>query len=89
MPDLASLTPLELADLLQQAYAADHELPGEHLTDPVARRDLARLLDHDEALKFAVVEAWLEDREAFEDAALYWLDAEFLGDLEWPDREED
>ncbi|ULH18280.1 hypothetical protein MF271_22720 (plasmid) [Deinococcus sp. KNUC1210] len=89
MPDLASLTPLELADLLQAAYAADHDLSGEHLTDPVARHDLARLLDHDEALKSAVVEAWLEDREAFEDATLCWLDAEFLGELEMPDREED
>ncbi|ULH18282.1 hypothetical protein MF271_22730 (plasmid) [Deinococcus sp. KNUC1210] len=89
MPDLAGLTPLELADLLQAVYAADHELPGEHLTDPVARHDLARLLDHDEALKFAVVEAWLDDREAFEDAALCWFDAEFLGELELPEREED
>ncbi|GGR18930.1 hypothetical protein [Deinococcus ruber] len=101
MPDLANLTPLELADLLQDAYAADHDLPGDHLTDPVLRYDLAWLLDHDEDLKLAVITHWLEpgeelddpeelkDMKELENAALYWLDAEFFGQLELPDREED
>ena len=82
MLDFASLSLPELATLLQAAYAADHGLPGEHLTDRITRADLAWLLSQDEARRAAVVEAWLEAHEALEDVALYWLDTEFLAEAE-------
>ncbi|GGQ92142.1 hypothetical protein [Deinococcus ruber] len=89
MTDFADLPLPALADLLQQAYAADHALPGDHLTDPATRTALARFLNRHPALRAATIDAWLEDREAIEDDLLYWLEAEFLGDFEAPDREED
>ncbi|ULH18137.1 hypothetical protein MF271_21920 (plasmid) [Deinococcus sp. KNUC1210] len=89
MPNLAALTPLELADLLQAAYADDRELPGEHLTDPVARYDLAHLIDRDATLRLAVIADWLKNREALKDDFMYWLDAEFLDVLGSAEPEED
>ncbi|ULH18349.1 hypothetical protein MF271_23105 (plasmid) [Deinococcus sp. KNUC1210] len=91
MPDPTNLTPLELADLLQAAYAADHDLPGEHLTDPFFRHDLARLLDRNQALKLSVIADWLEDEdlEAIADDLLSWLDTDFLGQLKLLEVEEE
>ena len=81
-PFLDQCTPAELADLLQQAYAADHDLPGDHLTDSETRHALARTLDQNERLKDQVVDAWLQDQWDLEDPLMYWLDAEFLGLLD-------
>ncbi|WP_161884235.1 hypothetical protein [Deinococcus alpinitundrae] len=82
MPFLDQCTPAERADLLQQAYAADQDLPGDHLTDPETRQALARALDQSERLKDQVVNAWLQDQWGLEDPLMDWLDAEFLGFLD-------
>ena len=82
MPFLDQCTPAELADLLQQAYAADQDMPGDHLTDPETRHALARALDQSEQLKDQVVDAWLQDQWELEDPLMYWLDAEFLSLLD-------
>ena len=82
MSFLDQCTPAKRADLLQQAYAADHDLPGDHLTDLETRRALARALDQSERLKDQVVDAWLQDQWELEDPFMYWLDAEFLSLLD-------
>jgi len=82
MSFLEQCTPAELADLLQQAYAADHDLPGDHLIDPETRYALAHALDQSERLKDQVVDAWLQGQWELEDPLMYWLDAEFLSLLD-------
>ena len=86
--DVRSLTPVEIADLLDAAYRADQ---GEDVDapDPFTRADLADRLGCNEDLREEAWIAWryelgVEGRSV--DDAEYWLDVEFVQPCpeDWP-----
>ena len=78
---LRDLTPVQLADLLDDAYREDRGL-GNAGPDPVTRLELADYLGCHPEVQAQVWETWqelltLEDEVQEEDAA-FWLDVEFV-----------
>jgi hypothetical protein len=75
------LTPVEMADLLDDAYREDRGL-GTAGPDPVTRLELADYLGCHPKVQAQVWEAWQEllrlEQDVEEGDAEFWLDVEFV-----------